>query len=165
MRVIDKQELEQILKDHKLWLESRWTDNVEGSSANLSGANLSRADLSGANLSGANLSCANLSCANLSGANLSCANLSGANLSGANLKTLHLKRADMRGKDLDFCGIPLSCGGLQWQIDRRLAIQLIYHLCSHDCDDAEINAAQNALLPLANQFHRVKECGAIEPKK
>lgn len=77
---MDKNELEKILADHKLWLDS----NVNGIRANLSGADLRRADLRRADLSGANLSVANLSGANLSRANLSVANLSGANLSEAN---------------------------------------------------------------------------------
>ena len=45
-KVITKEELEQFLRKHKLWLEDK-----EGGER----ADLSRADLSGANLSGANL--------------------------------------------------------------------------------------------------------------
>jgi len=70
----------------------------------------------------------------------------------------------MRGKDLDFCAIPLSCGSLRWKIDRRLAVQFLYHFCSFECDDKEIQAAQNSLLALANEFHRVKECGELKAK-
>ena len=96
MKKITKNELDKILRKHKLWLmndpEGEMADlyraNLSG--ANLSGADLPGADLSGADLSGADLSWANLSGTNLSGAdlyraNLSWANLSGANLSGANL--------------------------------------------------------------------------------
>jgi hypothetical protein len=54
---------------------------------------------------------------------------------------------------------------LKVKIDRRIAVQLLYHFCSHDCDDGEIKAAQNYLLPLANQFHLVEECGKIELKE
>ncbi len=79
-----KEQLEEILRVHKLWLYSK-----EGGSR----ANLSRANLSGANLSRADLSGADLSRANLSGANLSGANLSGADLSGANLSRANLSRA------------------------------------------------------------------------
>ena len=50
-KVITKEELEQFLRKHKLWLE----DKEGGERADLSWANLSRANLSGANLSRANL--------------------------------------------------------------------------------------------------------------
>ena len=82
MKQLTKEELSEILKQHKIWLES---DHTLGSRTNLSGANLSGADLSRANLSEADLSGADLYKANLSGANLSGANLSGANLFRTNL--------------------------------------------------------------------------------
>ena len=81
MKKITKNELDEILRKHKIWM----MDKPEGEKADLSGADLSGANLSGANLSWANLSGADLSWANLSGANLSGANLFGANLFGANL--------------------------------------------------------------------------------
>ena len=34
-----------------------------------------------------------------------------------------------------------------------------------NCKDTEVIAAQNALLGLANRFHRVEECGVLEPKQ
>ena len=113
--------------------------------------NLSEADLSGANLRGANLSGADLSEADLSGANLRGANLSGADLRGANL----------RGANLDFSCLPLWCGGLQLKVDKRLACQLAYHLCSMQCDDAEYLKMRNSILGFANQFHRADECGIL----
>lgn len=158
-RVITQQELHDILQSHKKWLETRYSERIEEERANLKYANLE-----GANLEGANLIGANLEDANLEGANLRGANLEDANLRGANLQTLSLKQADMRGKDLDFCAIPLSCGGLKWKIDRRLAVQFLYHFCSHECEDVEITEIQNSLLKLANEFHRADECGKIEIK-
>ena len=77
-----KEQLGEILKQHRLWLSS---NGAEGTRADLSGANLSRANLSGANLSRANLFGVNLSGANLFEADLSGANLSGAYLFEANL--------------------------------------------------------------------------------
>jgi uncharacterized protein YjbI with pentapeptide repeats len=172
LTIFSPSELTEILRKHKLWLEGKEDGEranlsyADLSDANLSGANLSCADLSDANLSGANLRGADLRGADLSWANLSRANLNGATLSGTDLKgtSKDLQQTDMRGKDLDFCVIPLSCRALKWKIDRRLAVQFIYHFCSHDCDDAEITAVQNSLLTLANEFHRVDECGKIEPK-
>jgi hypothetical protein len=31
------------------------------------------------------------------------------------------------------------------------------------CDDPEFIKLRNAMLSFANQFHRVKECGVLEP--
>ena len=76
MKRYTPEELAEVLRLHKLWLD----DEEGGYMADLSGANLSRANLSGANLSRANLSGADLYMANLSGANLYMADLSGANL-------------------------------------------------------------------------------------
>lgn len=46
------------------------------------------------------------------------ANLSGANLSDANLS----------GANIDFCSLPISCRGLNFKIDERIAKQLVYHI-------------------------------------
>ncbi len=129
--------------------------------ADLSRANLSGANLSGANLSGANLSGANLSRANLSGANLRVADLRGADLRVADLSGANLRVADLSGADLDFSCLPLWCGGLRLKVDKRLACQLAYHLCSMQCDDAEYLEMRNSILGFANQFHRADECGIL----
>ena len=113
-------------------------------------------DLRGANLSWANLSEANLSEANLRGADLSWANLRGADLRGADLRG-----ADLRGADLDFSCLPLFCGGLHFKVDKRLACQLAYHLCTMQCDDAEYLEMRNSILGFANQFHRADACGIL----
>ncbi|MDU6716592.1 MAG: pentapeptide repeat-containing protein [Klebsiella michiganensis] len=60
-------ELQKILDEHKVWVESCCQ---RGDRANLRGADLSDANLSYANLRGANLRGANLSYANLRGADL-----------------------------------------------------------------------------------------------
>ena len=127
----------------------------------LRGANLSRANLSRANLRGANLRGANLSRADLSEADLSRANLRGANLRGANLRGANLSRADLSEADLDFSCLPLWCGGLHLKVDKRLACQLAYHLCSMQCDDEEYLKMRNSILGFANQFHRADECGIL----
>ncbi len=59
MKIFTEQELKEILRKHKLWLED--SDQQDAERADLSCAYLSDANLSGANLSGANLSGANLS--------------------------------------------------------------------------------------------------------
>ena len=81
-----------------------------------------------------------------------------ANLSGANLRG-----ADLRGADVDFSSWPLWCGSLKGvKVDARIARQLAYHLCSVVCDDPEFTSARNQILPFANKFHRVDECGKLE---
>ena len=140
--------------------------------ADLMDANLSYADLRGANLRGANLINANLSDTDLRGANLMDANLSDANLINTDLKDANLintdlmdanlSGADLRGADLDYSCYPLSCSSLHLKVDKRLACQLAYHLCSLQCDDADYIKMRNSILDFANQFHRVNECGKLE---
>jgi hypothetical protein len=108
-KTIKTESLQEILEQHKMWLE----DKTKGK----------RADLSDANLFDANLRDANLRYADLRGANLSDANLSGVDLHGANLHG-----ADLRYADLDFSQLNLSCKGLNFKIDERLAKQIAYHL-------------------------------------
>ena len=59
-RVITQADLDQILREHKLWWESRESDEKQGKKADLSRAYLVKANLSGANLWEANLSGANM---------------------------------------------------------------------------------------------------------
>ena len=133
-----QEELRTILEKHKKWL-----NDVPGGE---------HANLKGAYLAGAYLEHANLRCANLKGANLEHANLKGAYLAGANLK----------GANLDYSCWPLWCGSLRdVQIDKRIFAQLAYHLCRVIVDDDECKAAQRALYPIANQFHRADECGRL----
>lgn len=80
-----------------------------------------------------------------------CANLSEANLHGA----------DLRNADLDYAVWPLWCGSLDVVVDKRIFCQNVYHLCRVVVDDPECKAAQQALYPIANQFHRVDECGRL----
>lgn len=95
----------------------------------------------------------------LSGADLIWADLRGADLRGADLSW-----ADLSGADLDFSsGLNFSCKTFSIKAGIRLAAQLAYHFCRIDfggCDDAK--KAQVALVNLANQFHRVDECGKIQ---
>ena len=152
-------------------------EDLEG--ANLSYAKLSYANLSYANLSYANLSYANLSYADLSGAKLEGAKLSGAKLSGAKLEGAKLEGADLSGADLsgaklsgadlDYSSWPLWCGSLNAKIDKRIFCQLLYHTlrAGKSVEDEEVQALLNNpdVLKLANQFHRVEECGKLEPRQ
>lgn len=130
--------------------------------ADLCGADLSWADLSWVDLREANFREANLRRADLHWADLRETNLCETNLNGANLYGADLHRADLRGANLDFSCWPLWCGSLDVTVDKRIAAQLAYHFCRVRCDDPEVKEAQKALAHLANQFHRVDECGKIE---
>ena len=100
--------------------------------------------------------------ANLEGADLTRANLKGANLKGANLKGANLK-----GDDFDYASWPLWCGSLKAHVDNRLAIQLLYHTLSvvmyspNVTPDIKKDLLTETNLKVANQFHRVEECGKL----
>ena len=96
---MDTKELEQIIENHRHWLDED-AEGWEAMCANLCGADLSEADLRGANLSGADLSEADLSEADLSEADLSDADLSGADLGEADLRGANLINANLRGANL-----------------------------------------------------------------
>jgi uncharacterized protein YjbI with pentapeptide repeats len=127
---MNKEELQTILEQHKLWLETNTTKgiraklscanlrdtNLSGANlrdADLSGASLTGADLSGASLTGASLTGADLCYANLVGANLSnvnftAANLTGTNLQDANLQDAYLTGANLHGADLKGANLPVK---------------------------------------------------------
>ena len=127
MKTLTKEELNDILKKHKLWLIGEGGERADLSDANLryadlryadlSNANLRYADLSDADLRYADLSNADLSNADLSDANLRYANLSDADLSNADLSDANLRYADLSDADLSNADLsdaknvnyPLSC--------------------------------------------------------
>ena len=183
---MEAEKLSKILELHKKWINNE----PGGEQANLRGADLRIADLRGADLRIANLreadlrganlreadlwradlGVADLRIADLRGADLWRADLRGADLRGADLRGADLEGADLEGADLkganlDYSCWPLWCGSLGVRVCKRIAAQLAYHFCRLVCDDPEVIAAQNALIPLANQFHRVDDCGKIELKE
>ena len=95
MKNINREELNEILKEHELWLEGEG-----GKRADLSNTDLRCADLKNANLRGVNLSNTDLSNINLSNANLKYANLSNVNLKDADLKDSNLRCADLKNANL-----------------------------------------------------------------
>ena len=143
---MEEKQLKKILELHQKWI------NKEPGGKR---ANLREADLRGADLREADLR----------GANLREADLRGADLWEANLWEANLRGADLREADLDYSCWPLWCGSLDVRVCKRIAAQLAYHFCRLDCDDQEVIAAQNAIIPLANQFHRADDCGKLEPKE
>ena len=136
------------------------------SNANLDGANLFKADLHGARLYGADLRGACLYGADLRNADLHGARLYGADLRDADLHYTNLCDADLSGADLDYGSWPLWCGSLSAKIDKRLFCQLLYHVvrAGQSVEDEEVRKFLDLpeVINLANQFHRVKECGEIK---
>ena len=153
MKILTQEELDSILDDHKLWLESKYT---KGERANLREADLREADLREADLFGADLR----------GADLREADLFGADLREADLFGADLRRAELRGADIDFSCLPLWCGSLSAHFDDRQLRQIAYHLVRAGLQSKnaspETKAELAKLIDFANGFHRVEECGMIE---
>ena len=126
MREISPEKLNEILKEHRQWLEGDGGGeranlrDADLRDANLLRADLRDADLRDANLRGADLRGADLWDANLLRADLRDANLLRADLRGADLRDANLLRADLRDADLrdaelrgaDLRGVNLVCVGL-----------------------------------------------------
>ena len=131
--------------------------------ANLNDANLRYANLRDADLRCADLSGVDLSYADLNDADLNDADLSGSNLRDADLRCANLNDADLNGTNLDFTGFNLSCKTLKIKCNKKLASQLLYHFCRLNTEDKEVQKVQKMLSVknLANQFHRVEECGKL----
>ena len=85
------------------------------------------------------------------------------------LRLADLSGADLRGADLGFSCWPLWCGSLNVKIDNRIFCQLLYHTlrAGQSVDDPEVKRLFEIpeIVNLANQFHRVEECGKIELKQ
>lgn len=84
---------------------------------------------------------------------------------GADLWGADLRGADLRGADLDYACWLLWCGSIGVKIDKRIWCQLAYHLCAVEINDPDCIHYRNMLLPIANHFHRVEECGELEEIK
>lgn len=173
---MDREEIE-----HKLELHRKYQCGYpDGKIANFSRRNLRGADLIEADLADANLKAsilaevdlrgADLSDANLESADLEEADLRRANLSRANLRGVYLTGADLAGANLDYSSFPLWCGSLDVHMDDRQIIQLMYHVIRNAQYSKNVSRGVKSLLltdeliELANEFHRVEECGRIEKK-
>lgn len=58
----------------------------------------------------------------------------------------------MRGADLYKCSMSLWCGVLYIKLDRLQMAQLVYHLCSMECEDSEVLEMQKSMYAFANEF-------------
>ena len=98
---MEKEKLDKILENHKLWLNGEGGECANLRGADLRYANLYNIDLRCANLNSADLNSADLRCANLRGTNLSGANLNSANLSGASLYNANLYSSNLNNANLN----------------------------------------------------------------
>lgn len=108
---MEKEKLDKILENHKLWLNGEGGECANLRGADLRYANLYNIDLRCANLNSADLRCANLRGVDLSGANLNSASLSGASLYNANLYSSNLNNANLNNVKTNMytIGYNLAC--------------------------------------------------------
>lgn len=92
---MEREKLNEILKNHKLWLNDKG-----GACADLKGTDLKGVDLKGVDLRYANLRNTDLYSADLRGADLRYAHLRYADLKGTDLRDVNLKYADLRYANL-----------------------------------------------------------------
>ena len=112
MKQISREELNEMLVQHELWLNNKGGEqlNLENVDlrdfylryADLRYANLNNADLRYANLNNVDLRNVDLEYANLRNADLEWANLNNANLRNANLEWANLNNANLRNANLEY---------------------------------------------------------------
>ena len=82
-------------------------------------------------------------------------------------KRANLKGANLRHADLDYSCLPLWCGSLRVHMDDKQVKQLLYHTLSivkysnNVSEDLKAALLTETNLTIANQFHRVDECGEL----
>ena len=102
---MDTKTINEILNQHKLWMNCNGGKRADLRGADLRDADLQGADLWGADLRGADLRYADLRDADLRYANLRDADLQGADLRDADLQGADLRDADLRGADLRYADL------------------------------------------------------------
>ena len=150
-------EIKKRLFAHKVYILSNGKHGIK--------LNMEKCDLSGSDLSDSNLSYSNLSYSNLRDSDLSYSYLSGSDLRGSNLSGSNLSGSNLSGSNLDYSCWGLSCKTLNVKIDKKIAVQLLYHTmrAMQSVDDKECKEflRNKSNMKLVNQFHRVEECGEI----
>ena len=166
MRVLTKEELQEIIDKHRHWLNKDcegWESmKADLRDADLKGANLKNADLTGADLKGTDLSYVDLSYACLNDVDLRDADLKGANLEGivmrntdlrnaklsyANLKSANLRNACLNNADLS--GACLNDADLGYAKLRNANLS-ITNLCNAELYNADMSNAKLRCTNLSN---------------
>ena len=68
-----------------------------------------------------------------------------------------LRGADLRGANIDYACWPIWCGGLNVKVDRRIWVQLAYHLCSLDVDDEECKKYRKLYLSTKKEGDKIQK--------
>lgn len=122
MKKITQEELNIIIKEHKLWLKDRSGKRADLSDCDISkldmshadmrysdvrgscmnGTNMSHSDMRLTNMSHISLCCADMGYSNMSGTDMSHANMSGANISGTNMRGTNMRGANMNGANMSY---------------------------------------------------------------
>jgi len=157
--MMKREELETILKNHKLWLNHEGGERVNLQYADLQNADLRNADLRNAYLQYADLRNADLRNAYLQYADLRNAYLQYADLQYADLRNADLQYADLRYAYLDYSCLPLWCGSRGMVVDRKIAAQIAAHFCALSCDDPDFQKARAAIIDFALTSHRADDLG------
>jgi uncharacterized protein YjbI with pentapeptide repeats len=164
--VRSRADLDAILAQHKLWLESGMTSGTgeELARADLRDARLSAALLAGADLSGAILYDADLRGANLSGADLSDASLTGAHLGEANLNGSDLRGAELVEADLRHASLqmPNLSGADLTGADLSNAMALGVRLSGADLTDTDLRGVNLATADLTGVVFEPKALSPLE---
>ena len=149
LRQRKKDELKEVLRQHKAWLVGQY----EGEYADFHGGDLSGEDFSDEDIRGVDFHDANLY---------------NVNFRFTDLYHTNLNRADMRRADIDYASWPLSGGSLEAYVDDRIAIQLLYHTLSvvqhspYVSEEVKAKRLTPEIVSLANRFHLVRGFGKIK---
>ena len=149
MRVLTKEELQEIIDKHKHWL-NKDCEGWESMKADLSYVDLKGADLKGVDLSYANLKGVNLRNTDLKDANLRNANLRYAKLNNAVLRSTCLNDADLSGAcliDADLCNAKLRNANISNAILRCAELRNA-DLSNVDLRCTNLSDAKNILSPI-----------------
>ena len=150
-----KKESLELIKKYQKW-SNEGGEKPSLRDINLRNSNLSNSDLSDSDLSNSNLSNSNLRNSDLSNSNLSGSDLRSSDLRNSDLRNSNLSNSDLRNANIDCSAWPLSCKSIGIKVCKKIAIQLLFHAMSVECDDKEFNELKNSeqVINLLKQFHQ-----------
>ena len=100
-----REELNEVLRNHKRWLEGDGGERADLSNSDLRDSNLSNADLRDLNLRNSDLRAADLRFSDLSNSDLWNSNLSNADLMNADLRFSNLRAANLSNSDFRYADL------------------------------------------------------------
>lgn len=128
-------------------------------------ANFSCAKMKKSLLNSAIFLYANLDCIDLTDAFAEKAIFIGASLQLAKMHGTYLVEADLRGADIDYASLSLSCKSFNVNVDKRIAVEMFYFACNWLKNSNDNQCLSILKIPevkeLANQFHNIDYFGKI----